>query len=65
MRKLEPPPVNFSSRGAAERERKAWLRTVRESLAKSNFAAEGKGVRMDRHLANLSGYFGPLDRLGA
>ena len=45
-----------------KRELKAWLRTVRGSLAESNFAADGEGVRMDRYLANLSDYFGPLSR---
>ena len=48
-----------------KRELKAWLRTVRGSLAETNFVAVGEGVRMDRFLANLSDYFGPLHRLGA
>ena len=42
---------------------KAWLRTVRGSLAVDNFTAAGEGVQMDRYIANLSEHFGPLHRL--
>ncbi len=45
------------------RELRAWLRTVRGSLAASNLAADGEGIQMDRYIANLSIHFGPLHLL--